>query len=94
MGHRCQVALEDGSVVGNDKVNLADCCDGQARLASVAKVATGNPRSENHGKPIGEPWENHGKMEVYRKISWENGEPLPSGFIKHGWKIPEVNGGF
>lgn len=26
-----QVALEDGTVVGNDKVNLADCCDGQVR---------------------------------------------------------------
>eukprot|EP00435_Cladocopium_sp_Y103_P058656 s309_g20.t1 len=26
-----QVALEDGSVVGNDKVNLAECCDGQIR---------------------------------------------------------------
>jgi len=29
------VALEDGTVVGNDKVNLADCCDGQADFSVV-----------------------------------------------------------
>ena len=39
-------------------------------------------------KPIGKPQEDHRKMVV----EWDGVEP--SGFIKHGWNIPKLNGGF
>ena len=38
---------------------------------------------ENHGKSIGNPWENEKTKKSIGK-PWENGG-LPSGVIKHGW---------
>ena len=43
-------------------------------------------------KTIGKPWENHGKMVVFHGIF--HVVYTQPGFIKHGWKIPNKNGGF